>query len=366
MLCLLCGKVDAHVLNLCWNCFCQREKLLSIPPLLKMTSCARCNAMAKGKQWIDTDGDEDAIKATIDANLTVHPDVTVVAEEMDVQQEDRNSYLCNLQLELRPRMGEGSTNIELTTRIRIKEGVCTRCSRMAGNYFEAILQLRASSRAMEKDEMEICVDFVQKSISRLAHNSKDVFLSRIEEMHGGLDFYLGNAASGKSLSRDLAQRFGGMISSSSQMAGKQDGRELYRTTYLVRLPSYRRGDFVAHGEEILWIIGHSRGHVKSWKLLEGKEVSLPIKNLSKEKVKARLDDVKEAVIVSEERGELQVLEPESYKTVVLIKPDWLQKDMDSEGDGEKEDSQGFVASVSLDEELYLVPKKLLGQLKKID
>src|SRR3989442_16036147 len=61
------------------------------------------------------------------------------------------------------------------------------------------------------------------------------FVSRIEEVHGGLDFYVSTNALGKSLARELSESFGGDVSSSPKLFGQKPGRDVCRVTSLVRL-----------------------------------------------------------------------------------------------------------------------------------
>src|SRR2546426_1172570 len=72
------------------------------------------------------------------------------------------------------------------------------------------------------------------------------FISRIEDVHGGLDFYLSTNALGKTLAREVSESFGGSVSSSPKLFGQKEGREVYRVTSLVRLSAFHVGDVVRH------------------------------------------------------------------------------------------------------------------------
>src|SRR2546428_491997 len=72
------------------------------------------------------------------------------------------------------------------------------------------------------------------------------FISRIEDVHGGLDFYLSTNALGKTLAREVSESFGGSVSSSPKLFGQKEGREVYRVTSLVRLGAFHVGDVVRH------------------------------------------------------------------------------------------------------------------------
>src|SRR5207302_463181 len=72
------------------------------------------------------------------------------------------------------------------------------------------------------------------------------FVSRIEEVHGGLDFYVSTNALAKGLARDIAGSFGGIVSASPKLFGQKQGKEVYRVTALVRLAAFQKGDVVRH------------------------------------------------------------------------------------------------------------------------
>jgi len=50
----------------------------------------------------------------------------------------------------------------------------------------------------------------------------------------------------KRFARDLAKEFGGTVGSSATLHTQREGKEMYRSTYVVRLPGFRKGD------RILW------------------------------------------------------------------------------------------------------------------
>jgi nonsense-mediated mRNA decay protein 3 len=72
-------------------------------------------------------------------------------------------------------------------------------------------------------------------------------------MHGGLDFYLGSSSLGKLVSRALSQAFGGTIKESHKLVGRKEGKDVYRTTYSVRLSDFRIGDFVRVDKQVFQV-----------------------------------------------------------------------------------------------------------------
>src|SRR5438445_479225 len=109
---------------------------------------------------------------------------------------------------------------------------------------EGVLQVAADAREVRPAEVRAVRTFVTARVDRAGDT--DSFVSRIEEVHGGLDFYVSANALGKALARDLSESFGGTVSSSPKLYGQKQGREVYRVTSLVRLGPFHVGDVVRH------------------------------------------------------------------------------------------------------------------------
>src|SRR2546427_538196 len=125
---------------------------------------------------------------------------------------------------------------------------CTSCGSFGkerGRYLEGTLQVRGDGRELTPQEMRGVRTFVIARVDRAGDPA--AFVSRIEEVHGGLDFYLSTNALGKALARELSESFGGSVSSSPKLFGQKQGREVYRVTSPtgVRRVDHGRGVLVA-------------------------------------------------------------------------------------------------------------------------
>ena len=129
-------------------------------------------------------------------------------------------------------------------RVRIKPSLCDSCQKQRGRYYEGILQVRGEDRELTPREMGSVRTFVTARVNRSEGTA--TFVSRIEEVHGGLDFYVSTNALAKGLARDIAGSFGGTVSASPKLFGQKQGKEVYRVTALVRLAAFQKGDVVRH------------------------------------------------------------------------------------------------------------------------
>lgn len=103
-----------------------------------------------------------------------------------------------------------------------------------GLYFEAVLQLRDTNQKI--------VDYVCSEIEKYK-----IPIAKIEEVRGGIDFYIADNAFTKSLGKRLQEKFGGELINTSSLHTEKKGKKLYRGTVMFRSASFRKGDFVEYG-----------------------------------------------------------------------------------------------------------------------
>jgi len=109
--------------------------------------------------------------------------------------------------------------IERPVRLDVTITTCPRCSRISGGYYEAIIQLRGDRKKCEKQAAMILKRLVKKT-----------FISKTEEKEEGIDIYVGDSKAVVGLMGELGVR--ALIT--KKLVGRDEGKTLYRTTFLVR------------------------------------------------------------------------------------------------------------------------------------
>jgi NMD protein affecting ribosome stability and mRNA decay len=174
-----------------------------------------------GGKFVKFDRDEDAVlnagKNGLKTNISRLEKAGVLKYEVD---EKRGEYIFKAIVVL------GETEIARTAIVRLKNISCPECSRRAGGYFEAVLQLRGG---FGKKNLESIVDDVEK------HKDKFSFVSEIRKVPGGYDIYLGSKSSAEKIVKQYRDK--AEIKRSNQLVGldKQSGKKKYRFFYLIRL-----------------------------------------------------------------------------------------------------------------------------------
>lgn len=110
--------------------------------------------------------------------------------------------------------------VELSVNVEIKTVMCRHCSRISGGYFQGIIQLRGDPERIEKYAKTLMKGLEKKT-----------FITKTEEKDGGLDLYVGNSKAVVELLSEL--RIKALIT--RKLVGRERGKRLYRTTFLIRL-----------------------------------------------------------------------------------------------------------------------------------
>ncbi len=233
MFCVECGREGPTFEGLCAECFLRKHPLVRPPGVLDVTVCAHCDRVDVGGRWERT-GLEEALPALLEARVPVDARAARHAFTVTSRREDDRNLLLSVVLtaDLHGLPAEERFQV----RVRVKRGVCPTCSRQRGQYFEAILQLRATGRPVRGDERDRLLAFVDAAIARRTAKGEELFISKVEDVRGGPDVYLSSNAAARSLARELADAFRGTVGASPKIFGRKLGKDLYRVTYVVRLP----------------------------------------------------------------------------------------------------------------------------------
>ena len=205
LVCPTCGRTSdkvAFIEAFCVDCYPIKVKT---PDSVQLERCKRCEKMHLQGVWVPYSpkkiADYITSKCRGDFSLAVYDVETQRAEFTIVK---------------------GDEKLKISKQIPLLIGVtiCPTCSRMSGGYFEAIIQLRGRNRL----ELE---RYAAMLIRRL---EKVTFITKTEEKDEGLDLYIGSSKPVMRMMVDLGVK--AVIS--KKLVGRDQGKRLYRTTFLLR------------------------------------------------------------------------------------------------------------------------------------
>lgn len=286
MKCIVCGKESGF--RICGKCFAERNILAHLPAL-ELEKCGKCGSFRFGREWIRI-SEAVAVEKKILEELDFSPDFDV----------ETLSFLRNSVVVSGKIFGD-CVSITLPLTLKIRTTTCPRCSRESGGYYEAIVQVRAQNRALRTEEIERAKEIVE-SILYESEGEKD-FLLKFEEMKSGIDFYFGSRKMGEKVSKAIASEFGGSVFRSKRLHTKIDGNEVYRFTYLIRLPEAEKYDVVLKDGKICV--------VKNAKFQKGIEITTgKMINISESTLIAKKDDMGWGVITNLDESVAEIMDSE--------------------------------------------------------
>ncbi len=310
MLCVECGRREAKYDGLCEECFLKKVKFTTLPQHLTLTVCPHCHAVKFGGVWKDI-SIEDAIRKTVEKSLKITHELD--SYELNIEYErGKKDFYCEVNIHIKYR------DLEVVETHPLRFGInyqsCPRCDRYFGNYFEAILQVRN----LRGDEEKSIVDYVHERIEHYSRKNRNMFLTREERKKEGWDFYLSDKRDAKKIARELVHKYGASLLESPQLAGRKDGRDVYRVTYSVRLPDYRIGD-VIRVEDSYGVVRDIRGTFV--KIIELKDFRERLVDSRRHKVtlSCKSKDLKDGLVIYS-RGDYAQILSEDNRVIEIVCP----------------------------------------------
>jgi nonsense-mediated mRNA decay protein 3 len=202
LICPKCGKTSdkvAFIEAFCTECYPVNIK---VPDKMEFERCTRCG------------------KARLKGEWTGYTEKKIAEQVLSKCRGDFESAEYDIATQTAVFTMKHEAQVERLIPVEMKKTICPQCSRMSGGYFEAIIQLRGNRAKMEK--------YATMLISRLV---KKTFISKTDEKDEGLDIYVGNSKAVVALIGGLGVK--ALIT--KKLVGRDQGKRLYRTTFMVRL-----------------------------------------------------------------------------------------------------------------------------------
>lgn len=318
MFCVECGKEEPIFRNgVCLACYLKHAQFSKGPTVLDITFCPRCTAYKYKNTWVQEDLDS-ILRRHIKDAFSISPELKTVDIQTRCKEQDR-VLTCMVTIS-GALEGQPITEHHPLT-VRIKHTTCDICSREAGGYYEAIIQIRADIRSFTDTELRTLRSAVETMVGQHQESGKrGLFITDYDEKREGLDFFLSEKTTAFSIAKKIQEQFGGDFKQSASSAGMKDSRQVYRMTYLVRIPAYRSGDFFAFDTMFFRIISLRENKVRAVDLTTWEEKVLDGKEISPSKIYGGKELIREMILVSQTKHDLQLMDPKTYATVEIRKP----------------------------------------------
>lgn len=210
MFCIKCGK-PATAGNFCDPCFLKAHDLFTLKAKradMKLCDCGRFFY----KRWREPDDDwiKNVVLSCVSFSSPGRTDIS--------WKKTGNKYYVRVVATGKIRPCKTAKTEEHQMIIVIKKSSCDRCTKISGNYYEAVVQVRPKDRQLLESVLE---ELNRKNISG------------VYETEHGYDIRLMNKKLAGNVIRS-AKELGLAVKKSQKLIGSKDGRKLYRDFYSIK------------------------------------------------------------------------------------------------------------------------------------
>jgi len=308
-ICLKCGGKPPLISQICHKCVRETVVISRLPEVLRMIDCKSCFSLKIPGTWLEFDDVESAVGHFFESSIIWHDHLSQNKCNLSLKQLDPSKFRVNAKTEA--NYGGIDLKSDLEGVIEIKYQVCQTCSRHAGGYYEAILQIRTK----QKSVLDVAVEKVFKDIDSAP---AEFFSTESGPVKGGFDFQLSSSERARSLARELMIQFGGHVNETNTLVGRKDGRDLLRHTFGVRLPSFLVGDYLLLQDKVYKVTRLDRRKAKL-RLMESPYTKKMIE-IDTLRTPNILDNPLDVQIISSRNNEFLLLDPYTHQTVEAVSP----------------------------------------------
>ena len=315
--CIACGAPRPLTSDrLCEECLRTRTVFSEVPERIQQHRCAKCGLHEVEKRWVRIE-DEELGELRLREHLGVTEGASPVAVDMVYQPIDdrtaRRHVTDDGQLE-----GHQFTD-QHEVLLQTSNAVCPACTRKAGAYFEATMQLRSAGRRLSDEELKS----LRGTLDELLNESESdpmFFITKEGPVTGGWDLQFGSKALARTWARRLVRRFGGTTKETSTLVGMREGAEVTRLTLSYRKPAYGISDVIRLKREN-WLVSSWQKDGPTLRRLDRNErTGATWRDMEKATVLSSFVDQIVVDVLNRDSSGAEVMDPNDYRVVSVALP----------------------------------------------
>jgi nonsense-mediated mRNA decay protein 3 len=317
---------------LCDACYFEDFDLVDAPERIEVRVCSQCGAVHRGNRWVDVGAKDytDVAVEEVSEALGVHLSAEDVQWGVEPEQVDQNTIRMHCTFTGFVR----DTHVEetVTVPVKISRQTCKRCGRIAGGYYASVVQVRATDRDPTDEEAQRAIEIAESYIAeREETGDRNAFISEITESGDGPDIKISTNQMGGGVAKHVVRELGGSFEEYPTLVTEDgDGNEVYRVTYAVRLPKFTPGDVIdPEDDEGPVLVRSVRGNLKGVRLASGEKYESEFEEGETPDARrvGTVEDAAETTVVTvEDENAVQVLDPETYESKTIARPDYFDSD----------------------------------------
>jgi len=304
------GPLNAE--GLCVSCRIKETPWAVCDARVTSTHCPGCGATKQGNTWTDTDLEKDDLAPDL-ARKAVHFHPDVKKRDIQVEIRDISQNRSRAKLVITGTLYGEPVEKTCTVELAWHKEQCDRCNRITGSYYEGIVQVRAEGRTISPFEMQAAANIAEQTENSLQEGGERLsFVSDMTESRDGLDITVGSQHIGLLIVQNITAALGGHYTTHPKLVGEKNGRQLFRITYLVRLPKYQRHDVVKLSRGYAEVEQEESHNIKVFDLEQGRNRAVKAEEIQKKIGNAR--NAETALVAYVSGGMMGILDPLSGET----------------------------------------------------
>lgn len=315
--CPSCGEPSD---GMCERCLARDRASVAVPEFLTIKICSTCSDHFFKGHWLNDDLDT-AIERVVEEALTHDADEATV--KVILNEVTQTIVRAHVEVDVPHAMDAQHKSLDIN--VRVNRASCDRCSKISGGYYESKVQIRADHRKPDEAELLRALEIGTRTIAQAQKVDRLAFIAKTVQLKEGLDLYVGTVKAAKRIVRALVREMGGNFSDSAKLVGRRDGKDIYRVTFVVRLPQFPPGAIISAKQHIYEICS-SLSTTNAVDLETGQSAALNAEDLRNAQLLGARSEAKRTVLVSIDVDEAHLLDPETYITLAIKRPPYVCKD----------------------------------------
>ncbi len=315
--CVVCASEDELTKDrLCIPCFKDRTALSKLPETIQGFRCPKCMMYMQDGRWGHHESDEyheGLVGETLEVeNRAEALGIAIMTEGID----ERNTRLSVQVTGLIDGVEFEDIHFSIA---RISNSVCPTCTRKAGNYFEATVQLRSSGRKLTEDELTSLRGTFDTYLESIDPDPM-FFISKEGKVSGGFDVVLGSKSLARGWTKHLLRRFGGTSKETNSVVGRKDGEDLTRLTISYRKPAFNLGDVIRRQDRYWLIFAWQKDGAVISSIDRQERTGLTWRDLEKTSVESEAKNHLEVEILKRDSSAADFMDPNDWKVRTVSLP----------------------------------------------
>ena len=277
VLCPRCGRDVAKLVEgLCEDCYFEVHKFYRIKDF-QVVACMDCGAILVGNRWVRPSRREsvmDLLRRLFVNNVKISNGRIVNVEAWN----DVDHVVYRVTLYGSPHPEIAPREEQVVYRARIIRDLCPDCRLARSGAERGILQIRGFPHLLDEPFMRLIISMINNYGKRLSSKNIGSILDVIAS-NGSIDVIVTSVKFAKQLAHMLSQQLPSTYFESYKLVGEKRGRKIYHVSISFRVATFRIGDVVDVGGELLGVTHVSNKWIRLVNLSTGKTVYLSFDDL---------------------------------------------------------------------------------------